>query len=73
MTNLPKIGGELVVGIDANKGNERVPGDFPDETVKASELYFFDDPSIPATQTVENYLNQFESHINDFLTSLKKS
>jgi len=63
-------------------GGQQVKDDEPDvidiETITsekpvfASALYYIDDPSIPATQTVENHLNKMEAHINAFLTGLDK-
>ena len=64
-------------------GGQQVKDDEPDvidietitseEPVFASELYYIDDPSIPATQTVENHLNKVEAHINSFLETLAKT
>jgi len=44
-----------------------------EEHSHASDLYYFDDPSTPATETVENHLNKLEGHINAFLNDINNS
>ncbi len=44
-----------------------------EEHSHASDLYYFDDPSIPATQTVEDHLKVLENHIHSFLNDINNS
>ncbi len=43
------------------------------ETLHVSELYYFDEASIPAITTVEDHLNKLEIHINEFLRDIGKA
>lgn len=45
--------------------------ELPEEQSYASDLYYFDDPSISATDKVEEHLNKLEAHINGFINSLQ--
>ena len=51
-----------------------VPTIKSEEPSYASELYYYgDDPSIPATQTVEDHLKVLENHIHSFLNDINNS
>ena len=59
------VGGEPSEGINP-------PPELPEEIPYASDLYYFDDdPSMSATDKVEEHLNKLEAHINNFITSLQ--
>jgi len=40
-----------------------------EKSYNASDLYYFEDPSIPATETVEKHLDQLEQHMRAFLAT----
>ncbi|GEM_PF-3539568 len=53
------------------EGNTPTSNVSQEEISHASDLYYFDDPSISAIDTVEEHLNKLEAHINYFLNSLQ--
>jgi len=82
-----KLGQKLIMPFIKSRlsvGGQPVEDDEPDvvdvQTITsekpsyASELYYYgDDPSTPATQTVEDHLNKLEGHINAFLNDINNS
>jgi hypothetical protein len=82
----PRIGQILqmpFIPASGHVGGQPVEDDEPDvidvqtisseEHSHASDLYYFDDPSIPATQTVEDHLKVLENHIHSFLNDINNS
>ena len=82
----PRIGQILqmpFIPASGHVGGQPVEDDEPDvidvqtisseEDSHASDLYYFDDPSIPATQTVEDHLKVLENHIHSFLNDINNS
>jgi len=73
---MPKIPSLLNVGGHQFQDNEpdliKDETTAPAETLSATDSYYYDDPSTPATKTVEDHLNTLESHINSFLNTINK-
>lgn len=62
----------IKLNVDVGQTMEGDTTDKTDEAISyASDLYYFDDPSIPATQTVEDYVHQLEKHIDAFIQTLQ--
>lgn len=53
------------------EGNASASSKLPEEILYASDLYYFDNDSMPATDEVEEHLNKLETHINKFVESIK--
>jgi hypothetical protein len=53
------------------EGITSASSELPEEILYASDLYYFEkDPSISATDKVEEHLNELEAYINNFIESL---
>ena len=65
------VGGQIVKDSEPDEKDKETKES--EKAVFAYELYYFDDPSIPATQTVETHLVQMEIHIKEFIETLDKT
>jgi len=67
--SLLSVGGQQVE--DEEQGSINDDTISADETLSVAELYYYDDPSEPATDTVEKHLNVIEQHISNFISAHK--
>jgi hypothetical protein len=67
---MPLLKVNVTIGSEP-EGITSASSELPEEILYASDLYYFEkDPSISATDKVEEHLNELEAYINNFIESL---
>lgn len=70
----PKIGQRIImptINIEQKIGGlTPITDESTNKHIYASDLYYYEDPSIPATKTVEHHLTVLEKHITEFIETL---
>jgi len=70
----PKIGQRIIMStikIEPKIGEQTpISDEATNKHFYASDLYYYEDPSIPATETVERHLIVLEKHITEFIETL---
>ena len=66
--SLLSVGGQQVEDEELDLINDETIT--PAETLSAADLYYYDDPSVPATDTVEKHLYALEQHITKYIQTI---